>query len=62
MKCSVFAIFQAASWTEFFERLNGFHREVALQFALDLIETHSEVWGLRIEVSKAIMAEITGLP
>ena len=26
----VFAIFQAAGWTEFFQRLNGFHRETAL--------------------------------
>ena len=26
----VFAIFQAAGWTEFFERLNGFHHEAAL--------------------------------
>ena len=36
----VFAIFQAAGWTQFFQRLNGFHREAALQFALNLIETH----------------------
>ena len=47
---------------EFFERLNGFHREAALQFALNLTETHSEVWGLRIEFSEAIMAEVTGIP
>ena len=59
---AVFAIFQAADWTEFFERLNGFHCEEALQFTLNPTETHSEVWGLRIEVSEAIMAEVTGLP
>ena len=47
---------------EFFERLNGFHHEAALQFSLNLIETHSEVWGLCIEVSEAIMAEFTGIP
>ena len=57
-----FAIFQAADWTEFFEHLNGFHHEAALQFALNLTETHSNVLGLRIEVSKAIMAEVTGIP
>ena len=57
-----FAIFQAAGWTEFFQRLNGFHHEIALQFALNLTETHSKVWGLRIELSKAIVAEVTGLP
>ena len=59
---AVFTIFQAASWTEFFKCLNGFHHEVALQFALNLTETHSEVWGLHIEVSKAIMDEVTGIP
>ena len=58
----VFAIFEAADWTEFFQCLNGFHQEIALQFALNLIETHSEVRGLGIEVSKAIVAEVTGLP
>ena len=58
----VFVIFQAAGWTDFFEHLNGFHREAALQFALNLTETHLEVWGLHIEFSEAIMAEVTGLP
>ena len=47
---------------KFFERLNGFHCEETLQFALNLTETHSEVWGLRIEVSEAIMAKVTGIP
>ena len=47
---------------EFFQRLNGFHCEAALQFTLNLIETHSEVWGLRIEVSEAIVAKVTSLP
>ena len=27
---AVFATFQAVGWTEFFERLNGFHCEAAL--------------------------------
>ena len=56
------AIFQAVGWTEFFQRLNGFHCEASLQFTLNLTETHSEVWGLRIEVSEAIVVEVTGLP
>ena len=59
---AVFTIFQAAGWTDFFECLNGFHCESALQFALNLTETHSKVWGLHIEVSEAIMAEVTSLP
>ena len=58
----VFSIFQAVGWTEFFQRLNVFHREATLQFALNLIETHSEVWGSRIEVSESIVAEVTSLP
>ena len=58
----VFTIFQVVGWTNFFQHLNGFHCETALQSALNLIETHSEVWGLRIEVSEAIVAEVTGLP
>ena len=57
-----FAIFQAAGWTEFFQCLNGFHRETALHLALNLTETHLEVWGLHIEVSEDIVAEVTGLP
>ena len=59
---AVLAIFQAAGWFEFFERLDGFNREAALQFALNLTETHSEVWGLRIEVSEAIISEVTAIP
>ena len=58
----VFAIFQAVGWTEFFEHLDRFNREVALQFALDLTETHSKVWGLCIEVSEAIISEVTAIP
>ena len=59
---AVFAFFQASSWTEFFEHLNGFHYEAALQFSLNLTETHSEVWGLHIEVSEALIAKVTGIP
>ena len=59
---AVFAIFQAAGWTEFFERLDGFNHEAALQFALNLTETYSEVWGLRIAVSEAIISVFTTIP
>ena len=44
----VFTIFEATSWTEFFQRLSGFHRETTLQFAMNLMETHSEVKVLHI--------------
>ena len=59
---TVFAIFQAVGSIESFERLDGFNREVALQFTLHLKDTHFEVWGLRIEVSEAIISEVTALP
>ena len=59
---AVFAIFQVVEWTEFFERLDGFNREAALQFSLNLTETYSEVWGLRIEVSEAIISDVTAIP
>ena len=58
----VFAIFEVAGWTEFFQRLNGFHRETTLQFSLNLTKTHSEVRGLHIEVFEAIVAKVTILP
>ena len=58
----VFSIFQATGWTEFFERLDGFNCEAALQFPLNLTETYSEVWGMRIEVCKAIIFEVTAIP
>ena len=58
----VFAIFQDEGWTEFLQCLNGFHRDTSLQFTLNLTETHSEVWGLHIEVSEAIVVEVTSLP
>ena len=57
-----FTIFEAVGWTEFFQCMNGFHQEIALQFSLNLTKTHSEVWGLRIEVSESIVVEFTGLP
>ena len=40
-KVEVFSIFEAARWTEYFQRLNGFHTETYLQFILNLIDNHS---------------------
>ena len=58
----VFTIFAVAGWTEYFQRLSSFHCETVLQFTLNLIETHSEVMGLHIEVTEEILVEVTGLP
>ena len=57
-----FSIFEAAVQTEFFQRLNGFHRETALQFALNLTETHSNIRGLWIGFFEVIVVEFTVLP
>ena len=58
----VFSIFEVAGWTEYFERLSGFHTEIALQFTLNLTDTHSEVKGMRIESTRESVAEVTMLP
>ena len=57
----VFAIFEAAGWTGYFQRLNDFHTETALKFILNLTNTHSEVKGVHIDVTEAILVEVTGL-
>ena len=57
----VFSIFEEVGWTEFFQCLNVFHRETTLQFSLNLTETYLEFIGLCIEVTKDILAEVTGL-
>ena len=58
----VFSIFKAAGWTKFFQRLNGFHQEMALQFALNLTDTYSEVIVLHIDVTEDIVVEVIDLP
>ena len=58
----VFTIFQEFIWTEYFHRLNSFHVITTLKFALKLIDTHSTVRGFQIDVTEAIVAEVTGLP
>ena len=37
----VFAIFWEPRWIEYFQRLNGFHEEMAFQFVINLTEDHS---------------------
>ena len=57
----VFTIFQEVEWIEYFQILNRFHVDKALQFALNLIDTHSTVRGLWIDVTEAIMAKVTDI-
>ena len=57
-----FSIFEAAGWTEYFQRLNNFDTETALQFSLNLTKPHSKVIGLHIEVTEEIVVEVTSLP
>ena len=58
----VFTIFQEARWKWCFQILNEFHVDTALLFSLKLIDTHSIVRGLQINVTKAIVVEVTRLP
>ena len=58
----VFAIFQEPGWIEYFQRLNGFHEETKFQFSMNLTEEHSEIKGLRIDISEQDLAEVIGLP
>ena len=57
-----FPIFETAAWSKFFQHLNSFHHETALQFALNLTETHSKIRGLLIEVYEVILADFISLP
>ena len=58
----LFTIFQEAVWKEYFQRLNDFHVDMALQFSLNLSDTHSTVRGLQIDITEAIVVEVTRLP
>ena len=58
----VFSIFEAVGWTEYFQHLNGFHTKTTIEFTPNLTDTHSEVRGMCIEVTKAIVVEVTCLP
>ena len=57
-----FAIFWEPGWIEYFQRLNGFHEQTSFQFSMNLTGDHYEIRGLRIDVSKKALAEVTGLP
>ena len=61
-KKEVFSIFWEVGWIKYFQRLNGFHEEIKFQLALNLIGEHSEIRGLRIDVSEWALAEATRLP
>ena len=58
----VFAIFEATGWTVYFQQLNCFHTETTLHFILSLNDTHSIVRGLCIDVTEAIVVEVTSFP
>ena len=57
-----FAIFEVAGWTEYFQRLNGFHTKTTLQFILNLTDTHSQVRGVHIDVAEVIVVRVIGFP
>ena len=55
----LFEIFKELGWMEYFERLNGLHGEMALQFVQNVEGDHSEVVGLRIDVLEHVIAKVT---
>jgi hypothetical protein len=47
----VYRIFEDAGWVAYFERLEGFDNDIALEFAQNLTRTHLHVIGLEISVT-----------
>ena len=54
-------IFRRREWLDYCLSLNRFNEEVALQFMTTLRDGVVVVKGLRIEFSKEVIAEVTGL-
>jgi len=58
----VWQVFVNAGWDTYFERLQGFDEIIKVEFALNLEEDHSRVWGLNIPVTEIAISVISGLP
>ena len=59
---AAYEIFQQAGWLNYFHRLQGYNEQQVLQFAQNLQEDYSVIEGLRISVTEANIAEVSGLP
>jgi hypothetical protein len=58
----VYRIFENAGWIVYFEQLQGFNENHALEFARNLDGEQSMVRGMRIPVTEEIIAEVNHLP
>lgn len=55
-------IFHNSGWHIYFERLQGFDKEVSLEFALNLEGGNSQVRGMWIIVTEEAIAVVSGFP
>lgn len=55
-------ILQQAGWLQFLEKFSGFHKEVTKTFARSFNGAEVEVGDIKFTVTKAFIAEATGLP
>ena len=58
----VYRIFENSGWIVYFEQLQGFNENDALEFSRNLDGEQSMVRGMRIPVTEEIIAEVTHLP
>ena len=56
------SFFLQAGWVDHFQRLQEFDSQQVLEFALNLKENHSTIWGVRILVTEENIAEFSELP
>ena len=56
------ALFRAARWFSFFERITNFNAEVSHYFAQNLINGVVTFNTLKLELTEGLVAEATGIP
>lgn len=55
-------ILEHIGWFQYLNKLQGFHEEMTLEFLQNLQNGSTTLRGRDIVVSKAVIAEVTGLP
>lgn len=54
--------FKDTGWFEFFRRLEGSDGGISMEFAKNLERNHTEVRGLKLEVTERVISRVTALP
>ena len=57
-----YQIFKDAGWFEFFQRLEGSNKVIAMEFANNLKRNQTKVRGLQLEVTKEVISHVMTLP